>query len=557
MKNIFLLFLLMLSVGALFGQPTTNYQSISTPYKYRHGLFDSVLGMPYGPVPVLRQVGGHSRPGALFFNTTDSTIYIWTGTQFIKAGSSGSGSGLSGGNAGSGWRWYDPSSQSIRTFRPDVGLLFDTLTAGELRAAVDTLIIGTRAWNQKGLDSVGNLIASLPKLSNAGSAWRWFDPSTNALRTFRPDVGLLFDTLTSGELRAAVDTSIMATRAWRQKAVDSLMAQIIANRFRFGLDDTTTSIGRVYRGNGTIFRMDSLILHLNGNAFTGISFFTGSLANSDYWIARVGSALTLNSPGSLALRSNGNLIYNFNAADGHIYRNSSGTEMLRLNANGSLLMGTSTNDGSAILNLSSTSKGVLIPRMSTTNRDAISSPATGLLIYNTSTNKFNFYSGSAWTEIGTGSGSGTNNSNAGSGFRLLKPAGQEIKTLFAGPGIAIDSTSNSDGVTISSTGPNYTVQTLTDGSTITWDVSAGVNAQVTLAGTGRTLSITNPTAGHYYTIRIIQDGTGSRTISSWPTNTKWPGGIGPTLSTAASKYDIVTFYYDGTNYYATYQLDFQ
>lgn len=101
-------------------------------------------------------------------------------------------------------------------------------------------------------------------------------------------------------------------------------------------------------------------------------------------------------------------------------------------------------------------------------------------------------------------------------------------------------------------GPNYTVQTLTDGGTITWTASSGVNAQVTLAGTGRTLTISSPTTGYTYTLRIIQDGTGSRTITTWPTNTKWPnGGTAPTLSTGAGQYDVVQFYYDGTNYYAT------
>jgi hypothetical protein len=106
-------------------------------------------------------------------------------------------------------------------------------------------------------------------------------------------------------------------------------------------------------------------------------------------------------------------------------------------------------------------------------------------------------------------------------------------------------------------GVNYTVQSLTDGSTITWNVANGINAVVTLGGTGRTLSITNPVAGQTYTIRIIQDGTGSRTITTWPTNSKWPNGTTPTLSTVANRYDLVVFYYDGTNYYGTYQQNFQ
>jgi hypothetical protein len=62
-----------------------------------------------------------------------------------------------------------------------------------------------------------------------------------------------------------------------------------------------------------------------------------------------------------------------------------------------------TPDASSILELRTTSKGLLTPRMTTTQRDAISSPATGLVIYNTSTNQFNFYNGTIWTALATGS----------------------------------------------------------------------------------------------------------------------------------------------------------
>lgn len=60
-----------------------------------------------------------------------------------------------------------------------------------------------------------------------------------------------------------------------------------------------------------------------------------------------------------------------------------------------------TPDASSILEMRTTSKGVLIPRMTTTNRDAISSPATGLMLYNTSTDQYNFYNGSSWVVWGS------------------------------------------------------------------------------------------------------------------------------------------------------------
>ncbi len=60
----------------------------------------------------------------------------------------------------------------------------------------------------------------------------------------------------------------------------------------------------------------------------------------------------------------------------------------------------SSPNASAMLDVKSTTKGMLIPRMTTTQRDDISSPATGLMIYNTSTNKYNYHNGTGWTVIG-------------------------------------------------------------------------------------------------------------------------------------------------------------
>jgi hypothetical protein len=44
-------------------------------------------------------------------------------------------------------------------------------------------------------------------------------------------------------------------------------------------------------------------------------------------------------------------------------------------------------------------KGTIPPRMTTTERDAIDYPIQGLLIFNTTTSKLNFYTGSAWEAI--------------------------------------------------------------------------------------------------------------------------------------------------------------
>lgn len=60
---------------------------------------------------------------------------------------------------------------------------------------------------------------------------------------------------------------------------------------------------------------------------------------------------------------------------------------------------------SAMLDVTSTTQGVLVPRMTASQRGSISSPATGLLVYQTdATAGFYFYNGSAWASLSAASG---------------------------------------------------------------------------------------------------------------------------------------------------------
>ncbi|MCX6320105.1 MAG: hypothetical protein NTW29_22690 [Bacteroidetes bacterium] len=78
---------------------------------------------------------------------------------------------------------------------------------------------------------------------------------------------------------------------------------------------------------------------------------------------------------------------------------------LLFNPAGSIAQSVSINNTSAapdpksMLDISSNSKGILIPRMTQAERDAITSPPTGLLLYNTSSTSFQYYSGVTWINI--------------------------------------------------------------------------------------------------------------------------------------------------------------
>jgi len=75
----------------------------------------------------------------------------------------------------------------------------------------------------------------------------------------------------------------------------------------------------------------------------------------------------------------------------------------------SVAIGTTSPNASSLLDLTSTSKGFLQPRMTTTQRNAISSPTEGLTIFNTTTHKPNYYNGTSWIELQENSVNGTLN----------------------------------------------------------------------------------------------------------------------------------------------------
>lgn len=87
---------------------------------------------------------------------------------------------------------------------------------------------------------------------------------------------------------------------------------------------------------------------------------------------------------------------------------------------------------------------------------------------------------------------------------------------------------------------------LADEASVIWDVEQKPAAFVVLGGNRAVADPVNMTPGLTYKLTVIQDASGSRTLT-WGGSYKFPGGTPPTLSTAGNAVDELTFNSDGSN----------
>jgi len=91
------------------------------------------------------------------------------------------------------------------------------------------------------------------------------------------------------------------------------------------------------------------------------------------------------------------------------------------------------------------------------------------------------------------------------------------------------------------------------GGTLNVPFASGNIVNITLTAS-TTLTFTSSVIGTYI-LKLTQGGAGSYTIT-WPASVKWSGATAPTLTTTVGKSDIITLFYDGTNYFGTFSLNY-
>ena len=167
---------------------------------------------------------------------------------------------------------------------------------------------------------------------------------------------------------------------------------------------TTLSIFRMQTGIAGYAAIDAV----TGNGLTRLPMIFGT-ENSNVGVGYNNtSSLTIAGyTGKLNVFSSGTetttnlLVKKHNTAAG-LYvdmQDAAGASKLVLTNAGSLLLGTSTENTSAALNVTSTTQGVLFPRMTTSEKNAIASPAAGLVVYDTTLNKLCVRTASSWEVI--------------------------------------------------------------------------------------------------------------------------------------------------------------
>ena len=123
---------------------------------------------------------------------------------------------------------------------------------------------------------------------------------------------------------------------------------------------------------------------------------------------------------------------------------------------------------------------------------------------------------------------------AASGTNTTQIATTAFVTAASSGGVSLD-TANTW-----TKGQRGEITALTDAATITPDLNDSNNYSIVLAGNRTLANPTNCTAGQSGSVFIVQDGTGSRTLS-WGSYWDFAGGTAPTLTTTAAAVDRVDY----------------
>jgi len=227
----------------------------------------------------------------------------------------------------------------------------------------------------------------------------WLSINTSTVRSFAPTTGTAQMNMIRAEIIVNqtggangitrglyVNPTLTAAADWRSIEW--------SNNSGWGLYGAGTAnnylAGKLLIGTTTV---STFALDVNGTArVSGASTFGGILnINTAVWLQFNGANVLLGEGTNTYLQANG--------GGSIIFRNNTPSELMRLTAGGNLLVGTTTDIASSKVTISSTTQGFLLPRMTTTQKNAIGTPAQGLMVFDTTLVKLCVYNGTTWETI--------------------------------------------------------------------------------------------------------------------------------------------------------------
>lgn len=160
---------------------------------------------------------------------------------------------------------------------------------------------------------------------------------------------------------------------------------------------------------------------------------------------------------------------------------------------------------------------------------------------------FDIWNGAAWvrtTVVGPSGGSVDN--------RVVRWNGTGGDTL-QNSGVTLNDTDQLSGLTTATFAAEFNAGS-SGGAGFDVDWNDGQKQLVTLTGDAA-FTFTNPPGATNVVLRLVQDATGNRN-PTWASNIFFPNGNAPNLSNGATDIDLLSFYFDGTNYHGASSLNF-
>lgn len=298
----------------------------------------------------------------------------------------------------------------------------------------------------------------------------------------------------------------------------------------------------------------------------------GSSASSVNLYGRFGQDLLLDTTGDASYNSGiaGNIILRTATSSGEAHPRpvlvmDGATQTVLIEDTATTDIPYDTPAASAVFEVKSITRGFLPPRLTTTQKNAISSPATGLVVFDTSLTGLYFYTGSVWTPVG-GTGSGTVNSGTANQLAYYASSTNAVSGLTAitaSKALASDTNGLPVAATTTTTELNYvsgvTSAIQTQLGTKAPTASPTFTGTVTTAGiamgatkiTGLANGTASTDAMAYGQLKVFKNSSGTSTATTSTASTSYvstslSASITPTSASSIIRIQVMTYAYVGT-----------